>query len=69
VEEGVTYIEMAASTVFNRGFTPAGQRVKWFRDELGQLWVKFQTTRSGDSAPIDRVWPADRVVEVQYAKS
>lgn len=69
VEEGVTSIELAASSTWNRSYEPAGQQAKWFRDELGQLWVKFQTTQKGDSAPVDRVWPASRVVEVQYDKN
>jgi hypothetical protein len=45
VEEGIFEVEISLSTVFNKVYQPAGQRAKWFRDELGQLWVKF------DSAP------------------
>jgi hypothetical protein len=69
VEEGVASIELAASSTFNRSYTPAAGRVKWFRDELGQLWAKFSTTkRDLVGTVVDHVWPADRVVEVQYNK-
>lgn len=76
-ETGVTSIEMAASSTFNRDFVPLGGEVKWFRDEMGQRWVKFKTarltSRDGTMRTIpgtlkDRVWPASRVIEVQYDK-
>lgn len=73
VEEGVTSIELAASSTFNRSYTPDAGRVKWFRDELGQLWCKFTTASKSNGHVIpgtvrDHVWSADRVVQVQYDK-
>ena len=76
VEEGIAEIELAASTVYNRSFKPYDGRAKWFRDELGQIWVKFQTARTPhphdtEERVVDRkdhVWPADRVVCVTYEK-
>lgn len=69
VEEGVTSIELAASSSFNRVYIPVDFRVKWFRDELGQMWVKFSTKQVRVDKPTDRVWPADRVIEVCYNKN
>jgi hypothetical protein len=66
VEEGISSIEFAASSSFNREFRPIGGKVKWFRDELGQTWVKFRISKGSDE--YDHVAPADRVVHVQYPK-
>jgi hypothetical protein len=70
VENGITRITVARSDVFNRDFVPAGQEVKWFEDELGQLWVKFDLApASYQQNVVTLVIPASRVVEVQYKKS
>lgn len=68
VETGITLLEISKSAAFNRTFVPAGGEAKWFKDELGQLWVKFSTTKAGDQPPLQHVVPASRVVEVQYQK-
>lgn len=65
VEEGISEIELAASQTWNRSFKPENGKVKWFRDELGQLWVKF---RDDKVSGLERVWPASRVVQVVYKK-
>jgi hypothetical protein len=66
VEEGVASIELAASSTWNREYKPVDGRVKWFRDDMGQVWVKFQALKDGHL--LDRVWLASRVVEVTYDK-
>lgn len=68
VEQGVWDIEIAASSVFNRTFRPAGQRVKWFRDELGQLWTKFSVAPEGKTTVHEHVVPASKVAQVRYRK-
>lgn len=79
IEQGVATIELAASQQWNRDFEPFDGKVKWFRDELGQIWVKFQTGRiqtivhphDTEERVVDlkdHVWPASRVVEVVYNK-
>jgi hypothetical protein len=69
VENGITRITVARSGAFNRDFTPAGQEVKWFEDELGQLWVKFDLApESHQQNVVTLVIPASRVVEVQFRK-
>lgn len=47
----------------NADYDPVGGLVKWFRDELGQTWVKF------DADPKSQlVWPASQVRCVEYNK-
>ena len=62
VEKNIRRIELAASSTFNRDYLPDRHEAKWFRDELGQLWVKFYIDGKCHVAP------ADRVVMVEYHK-
>jgi hypothetical protein len=66
LEEGIEEIELAASSSFNRAYKPIGGKVKWFRDELGQTWVKLRVYKGSEE--YDHVAPADRVVHVRYPK-
>jgi hypothetical protein len=66
VEEGVSTIELSQSAMMNKVFRVYDGRAKWFKDELGQIWVKFTTEDSG--VRIDHVWPSNLVVEVCYIK-
>lgn len=69
VENGISNISISQSSAWNTKYQPAGQRAKWFRDELGQLWVKFDEAPSSLSQRIvTHVIPASRVVDVQYEK-
>jgi len=69
IEEGITAILVSRSSNMNREFTPAGQRAKWFRDDLDQLWVKFDVAESTLSQDVvTHVIPASRVVDVQYLR-
>jgi hypothetical protein len=79
LETGISKIELAASQQWNRDYEPWMGEAKWFRDELGQIWVKFQTARvrtvvhPHDTEEIvedltDHVWAANRVVVVTYKK-
>jgi len=46
-------------------YHPSDGTAKWFRDELGQTWVKFRLRLfSGETQTI--VVPSDRVSEVNY---
>ena len=66
VEEGISLIAVAISDVFCRRDKPLNGWAKWFRDELGQLWVKYSTAQG--EAVYQHVIPASRVREVQYRK-
>lgn len=61
-EHGIIEIEYAASSTYNRSHTPRGRVVKWFEDDMGNLWVKWNHQTQ------DRhyVVPADRVVVIVY---
>lgn len=60
IETGIKAITYAVSDTFNVEVRPSEGWAKWFKDELGQLWVKFN--RDQDHFVI----PADRVREVVY---
>jgi hypothetical protein len=75
-EERIEEVELSAGVrSTNRHWLPYRGRVKWFRDELGQLWVKFYTKWEPhrSSAPYVlatytcHVYPASSVVSVVYA--
>lgn len=70
VEENIFGIYMERGGSFRSGFVkPAGQRAKWFQDELGQIWCKFETSPENDTSNVTQhVIPASRVVEVMYKK-
>ena len=42
-ESGIAHIEVAVSDSFNVKHNLNDGTAKWFRDELDQLWVKFDT--------------------------
>jgi hypothetical protein len=66
IENGISAIEYNILPTQNRVHAPKDGVAKWFIDELEQSWVKFTTEESG--AITQHVIPADRVVEVRYAK-
>lgn len=61
-ETGIAAITIAISDVFNRILSVEDGTAKWFRDELDQVWVKFNTSAN------HHVFPASRVREVLYYK-
>lgn len=67
LEEGIAEIVIARSTVFNMTYHPLKGWAKWFRDELGQVWVKFNVRGATSEQAVQHwVYPADRVVGVRY---
>jgi hypothetical protein len=67
IETGVSAIEYRVLPKVLRNFEPFNGTVKWFRDELDQLWTKFST--EDDGVITDHVIPATSVAEVRYRKS
>ncbi len=61
IEEGIKHIAVAYTDELNQLFDIKDGWAKWFRDELGQVWVKFNNTGGSHY-----VIPADRVREVAY---
>lgn len=69
VEVGVTRITVDRGGFIRKDYVPAGQQVKWFVDELGERWIKFDLAPEGvQQKVVTIVIPAWRVVEVQYEK-
>ena len=70
IETGISMIEVETAGHRSKTYIPAGTRAKWFRDELGQLWVKFDEAPEGSQE--DGYWqhviPAGRVIRVTYRK-
>ena len=70
VEEGITEIEYAASSQYNRSLKPNDGKVKWFKDELGQMWFKLYVDHFNSDNRVYRtdcmVLPASRLVFVRY---
>jgi len=44
LEQNISRIEVMSRTT-SAFYTPEGGAAKWFRDELGQVWVKFLVKR------------------------
>jgi hypothetical protein len=44
--------------------SPCNGKAKWFRDELGQTWVKFREACPSGEQTV--VIPADRIAVVRY---
>lgn len=73
IEEHVEKVDMALSDKYNEILKPLDGLVKWFRDELGQLWVKLKIAEgvsydTGHRTQMSRTVciPADRVRKVIY---
>lgn len=61
IEEGIKHIAVAYTDELNQLFDIKDGWAKWFVDELGQRWVKFNNLNDAHY-----VIPADRVREVAY---
>jgi hypothetical protein len=68
IEEGVTMIHVATNPYGHDASEPHEGRVKFFRDGLGQLWVKFTVADEQSDTVVDHVIPANLVVGVEYRK-
>lgn len=70
--EEITEIGIGTILIGKVKHTPCGTTAKWFRDELGQLWVKFDSSRPGNRGAPDYyehwVFPAHLVRGVRYLK-
>ena len=64
-EQNIKEIELAFVNT-SRVFRPKDGTVKWFKDELDQVWLKFVPAES--IGGLEQVWPGHRVVRVIYAK-
>jgi len=64
IEQGIASIECALSDAFNVKHNIQGGQAKWFKDELGQLWVKFDAVER--IAVVHHVIPAHLVRDVVY---
>lgn len=64
-EHHVESVEIAISDAFNKSYRPHDGIAKWFRDELGNDWVKVYTA-FGDDQEKCYCFPAERVRVVTY---
>jgi len=64
-ERGIAFITVD-SGYENENYEPLQGWAKWFRDELDQTWVKFDT--AGIDEIVHLVYPADQVRCVEYHK-
>lgn len=62
IESGINTITMDDGYE-NCDYDPVDGIVKWFRDELGQIWVKFNADEKSNL-----VWPAAQVRCVEFDK-
>jgi len=69
VETGVDAIGIEGSADEEEWiYDPEGGVVKWFRDALQQVWIKFDSL-DDDLVKKTLVIPADRVTFVEYPKT